>query len=559
MKKIRERYKKQFNILFFKNAVTVFVPVLVVFALLFSLFYSSQRKNIKQITTLSEQRIFDKRVNNLEKFFSDIQASSRDLSENNQLTGFFYNTNLLKKQQEFRSYVKVLDDFFKVYRINNPYMEMIALYSENGNYLMKSNGSSVLRDEFLNEMIQKALKNKKSTFFSYYDDGEYINNNRIIVVKNIEISSSNNAVILYSVYYRDFMEYIGALDRNTAVFTVEDGEGKVLFKADNHKYKEKNAVYFSHEIPEGYRIKCVVDLSEALKPSNCINSYTLIFIILILFVTIIITLLIAYKLLIPFKKINSILNENFNDNPYGKEYAFIFDNVRQTVSSKYFLEEKLSSQLEQLKEMQNFALQVQIKPHFLFNTLQVISLYADELIDGDNKVSYMIEKMSDMLRYSLSTASFLTDIANELEYTKCYIMFQQENYYDKFDVSYDISPEIMHYQILKITLQPIIENAIKYGIKPSKRKCMIKIEAKEEDGKIVFEVKNNGELITEKRANEVNKMLENISISRDSNIGLNNVNSRIKVVFGVQYGVRIFNNSDKETVTRIEFSKTMTK
>ena len=132
-------------------------------------------------------------------------------------------------------------------------------------------------------------------------------------------------------------------------------------------------------------------------------------------------------------------------------------------------------------------------------------------------------------------------------------MFQQENYYDKFDVSYDISPEIMHYQILKITLQPIIENAIKYGIKPSKRKCMIKIEAKEEDGKIVFEVKNNGELITEKRANEVNKMLENISISRDSNIGLN------KVVFGVQYGVRIFNNSDKETVTRIEFSKTMTK
>ncbi|MBN2618229.1 MAG: sensor histidine kinase [Spirochaetales bacterium] len=189
------------------------------------------------------------------------------------------------------------------------------------------------------------------------------------------------------------------------------------------------------------------------------------------------------------------------------------------------------------------ALQAQINPHFLYNTLDSI-IWMGEM--GQNReVVQMTSALSKLFRISISKGHEIITIRDEISHVQSYLTIQEMRYQKKFDYLIDIDPELQKYSILKITLQPLVENAIYHGIKESDKTGFIKISGKLLDSVITLSVEDNGDGMSndmlEKLINGVEYEPETELVPEKNNqgMGLRNVHQRIQLYFGSQFGLSI--------------------
>ncbi|MDA3940666.1 MAG: sensor histidine kinase [Spirochaetia bacterium] len=184
------------------------------------------------------------------------------------------------------------------------------------------------------------------------------------------------------------------------------------------------------------------------------------------------------------------------------------------------------------------ALQAQINPHFLYNTLDSI-IWMGEM--GQNKeVVLMTSALSKLFRISISKGREIIKITDEIAHVESYLTIQKMRYKDKFEYSIDIDPDLYTHTILKITLQPLVENAIYHGIKEVDHKGLIQITGEELDGNIKLEVVDNGKGMTTEELEELNQNLDTSSNSHQlsqQGMGVRNVHERIQLYFGKEYGL----------------------
>ena len=194
---------------------------------------------------------------------------------------------------------------------------------------------------------------------------------------------------------------------------------------------------------------------------------------------------------------------------------------------------KLNSliELQQLTEQMN--------PHFLYNTLETINWMAYNMSNSENPVSKSLINLASFFRNTL-TSGYFVSIENEIKYTKEYVNILALRYGDLFDIEWDIDESILSYTIIKICLQPIIENAVYHGIKQKNDKGLIKIKGLCDDNNIILIVSDDGIGIEKDALDELNKTLSETSFTNEkSHIGLSNVNQRIKIIFGDSYGIHV--------------------
>lgn len=185
----------------------------------------------------------------------------------------------------------------------------------------------------------------------------------------------------------------------------------------------------------------------------------------------------------------------------------------------------------QQKEAELKALQAQINPHFLYNCLDNINWHAIML--GDAKISNVVTCLSDFYRTSLNKGKIDITINDELINARSYIDLQLELHDNSFQVIYEIDEDILEYKCIKLSLQPIVENAIEHGINSNvERKGIIKLTIKQVDYTIQFQVFNTGPQIDP-------AMVETILKVKTKGYGLANINDRIRLFFGEEYGVKI--------------------
>lgn len=215
----------------------------------------------------------------------------------------------------------------------------------------------------------------------------------------------------------------------------------------------------------------------------------------------------------------------------------IIRNIVNSVGAEYS-SEMLNKQIEYS------TLQSQINPHFLYNTLEAIR--GEALLANNNNIANMAERLSRFFRYSISNKGDVVTIGEELENVKDYFYIQQYRFEDKFTMENDISQDCLDYYIPKMTLQPLVENSIYHGLEYLKHggKVTIHISSSEKIVKIV--IKDNGIGITEDKLIDIRKLLNSselpnniISSKKNKGIALYNVNSRIKLFFGHQYGMTL--------------------
>lgn len=145
------------------------------------------------------------------------------------------------------------------------------------------------------------------------------------------------------------------------------------------------------------------------------------------------------------------------------------------------------------------------------------------------------------MHYSLKADKFITTLENELHYTQKYIEIEQIKYNNSFEFETDISDETKHCNIVKFTLQPVLENCIEHGIKKTKdRKCLIKLRTFIKNNTLYITISDNGAGITPERLDEVKRNLNSIdAVATGKHIGLANVNQRIKLIWGDEAGVKL--------------------
>ena len=212
---------------------------------------------------------------------------------------------------------------------------------------------------------------------------------------------------------------------------------------------------------------------------------------------------------------------------------------------KILLEEKAQIEIKK-READMMMLQRQIRPHFLYNTLDGIRMKA--LLNQDMDTAEMIEKLSLLLRRTTDIKTDYVTLQEEMEYTGYYIELQNIRFRYKFQLLQNIPKTIKNMIIPKFSLQPLIENAVHHGLEKRRQNRQIWVEAREENNMIFILVKDNGQGITKERLKEIRETLNQSDMQETEHIGLNNINIRLKLLYGKEYGLSIDSEEERGTI-----------
>lgn len=222
---------------------------------------------------------------------------------------------------------------------------------------------------------------------------------------------------------------------------------------------------------------------------------------------------------------------------HGADVKILADSLNVMIEKIQNLIDNVMLEQMRLREAELEILQMQINPHFLYNTLDTI-IWLAEAGDKDAVVN-MVQTLSEFFRSSLNSGKDIVSIESEIRHVSSYLQIQQVRYQDILEYEISIPDEIKDYHIPKITLQPLVENALYHGIKYKRGKGKITVSGRMEDGKCILSVQDDGVGMTRERLIQVHGGLTTKIEDSNDFYGLYNVNERIRLKFGEEYGLHI--------------------
>ena len=260
----------------------------------------------------------------------------------------------------------------------------------------------------------------------------------------------------------------------------------------------------------------------------------------------------------PIKRLVSHLNlvaqGNFTPDPSIESRDEIGTIGRQINQMSCQINDLMETRIQGEKEKKNLEikmLQAQINPHFLYNTLDSIRWIAT--MQKNSGIVQMVTSLSSLLRNMAKGFNEKVTLKQELDFLNDYVIIEKVRYLELFDLQIEVTdPKLYKAEIIKLTLQPLVENAIFNGIEPSGRTGLIKIRAWSEESVLYVSVTDNGIGMSSEQCQKVLTDTSRVTKSTMSGIGLPNVDRRFKLVYGEQYGLSI--ESRLDSFTRITVS-----
>lgn len=216
------------------------------------------------------------------------------------------------------------------------------------------------------------------------------------------------------------------------------------------------------------------------------------------------------------------------------------------------LMEDIVKEHESKRKSELDALQSQINPHFLYNTLDIIVWMIEN--ERQQDAAKVVTALARFFRISLSKGQHIISIADEIEHVRNYLTIQQLRYKNKFEYDIEITEEAKSFATIKLIIQPLVENAIYHGMVYMDGDGLIRVQAYVEESEVYITVSDNGLGMTKERINQLLKG-EIQSSKRGSGIGVSNVNERIKLYFGEAYGIQIESEPDEGTKMIVHLPK----
>lgn len=447
---------------------------------------------------------------------------------------------------------------------NTKGLEAITLYNFSNPYVFSTKGGGEL-DKFKNSSwYNYYIQNNMTTFAITSEAYSYVNHSDekfLTFCYGFYENSRCNGLIILDYNFDTIDEKISPTDNS---FYLVDSYENIVYSTD----KAMRGGKLPADIP---RIEPSTNITKNLgntivsshkfssRPLTLIgvtnqdDSYLHIFLLVSLLISLFLSAAIAsYISISSYKTLTEIINSLYlfdttgNIKEHPNEISFIIQNLMNVMNKSKNAENELAEKMVLLKNTQLAAMQLQFNQHFLFNTLNLISMSARTEAGGKkNTTSSAISLLADLLRISLNTEQYIVNVYAELMYAQKYIEIEQMKLKNMFTVNYDIDEDLYECKIVKLIFQPLIENAFRHGLQPLPREKekILTISGRTRDNDIVFHITDNGVGIQKEKLSILNRKLHSNLMPESNHIGLSNVNARLKLIFGEEYGLSI--NSDE--------------
>lgn len=473
--------------------------------------------------------------------------------------------------QEFDK-IQFAKNFQLIYDSNKNTIKNIALFDDNGDFLVGSPAVTIRQDvNVLEEQwFFEANRKKENIYFSkphvqrlFYDsDNNY--DWVISVSRSLPISINGkdvDCVLLLDINYSSLEQLFKnvSLRENSYIF-LTDNNNEIIY---HPKLQLIKSGYFFEDIYDlqnsivtkntvGYTGWNIVSVSSKNLSINSIknNLFFLAMLMLYILIILIVNYIISKKVSNPIVELTTMVKEIEEGNLEVKSNINGFyevEHLGHSIEEMALRISKLMEEIEkehELKMISEFeTLQSQINPHFLYNTLEVIVWFIEN--EKPKEASKSVVALAKFFRISLSKGKSIISVENEIEHVKNYLMIQSLRYKNRFEFNVKMAEDTKNLSTIKLILQPIVENAIYHGLEYLDE-GEINIESFIENSELHFVVEDNGLGMTA----DVLEKIKTGKVSnqkRGSGIGIKNIDERIKIYFGQQYGLTLISELDVGT------------
>lgn len=574
----------RFNSIFFKNfrllLLLLVFPLAIITAIAYYSYSNISEKEISYANTTSLSRVKDI----MDMIMRDTNKQSIWIASDSDVS-FFINSSGVDDRTFYNP--ATIHELITMFSLTYEYLDSIHVYSEKNENILSLRGSGEIKNFYDSSWLLSYEKNKddKSTwtesreiesvfktgsknflsFFRVMKDNQKSTGAVIINIDMEKLAQNTGMGNLENIYISDetgkilYSRETPLINRdmkNIEALLSENSKSSVITKVEG----DKMVVSRTSSTYNGWNYTSVLPLSRYESKIKILRNIMILFVVLSVLITLALSFFISVRLFRPVKNILSILDNpgelakerNMEAEESSDEFKYISYNIIKALDHNQVIEKELKQRLALLKKAQAVALQSQINPHFLYNTLESVNWMALSLTGGKgNNVSNMVASLSGMLRLSLENTDKLIPLSQEIEHACCYIDIQKMRYDDKFEVVWEVDEAVLHYKILKITLQPLIENAIYHGIKPMDGKGTITIKSTVSGGNIIIEASDNGVGMCREDIERLNYNMSDDYIRENEHIGLFNVNQRIKLIYGEKFGLSIESAVGRGTTVKV--------
>ena len=457
----------------------------------------------------------------------------------------------------------------------------IALYDEKGDLIVSNSGYvSAEENVYENDSYQNAISEPMINIFSavgYEDDRYAFTLSRYLNYKNEEnycvaLIEFDFSKIVRQIYQSDLGEngHIVIFDRNYEVvysskpeFVEEDYKATkelVLGSRSVNINNQSFNLYISTIADTSWKVSVFTNNSQVYNSLNLFIALTVATTICLGVIYLIAIYFVIKQVTNPLYKLQNEMNK-IKDLNYEVKHSSLAGGSKEIIQLEATFNDlmkrirdlagKLVEERDNQRKSELKALQNQINPHFLYNTLDSIIYMIDK--GESQKAEQMIVALSKFFRISISRGKNIIPLKDEIEHVRNYLLIQKIRFGDQFNYTINVSSGLEGYYCMKLILQPIVENAIEHGLNDAQSGGRIDIKAYIDGEFIVLEVTDNGYGISSEKLKEIEKSFQDKNIHRG--VGLQNVYQRIKIYYGEKGDIKIHSIEDEGTTISILIPK----
>ena len=356
------------------------------------------------------------------------------------------------------------------------------------------------------------------------------------------------------------------------IFFITDNDGQMIYcnqqdfsswnEAINYKYQSDitkvkagktqliteggiRVVSVLESVHKSWQYALVSETPEFEEKTDAVNRFLLSSVIVGVITSIVVAYFITLLTYEPMRKIMDVIKNpqlHWSEKEASKqsnELLYITSNILADRNVNKEISAELKERIQLLRQAQFRALQFQIDPHFLNNTLETIKWAAVEDMGLGNRVSKMLTKVAGLYRLGLENDDVIVSLREELDFLKRYVEIVQIRFGDTISFHWDVDETLYDCGIIKMCIQPIVENAIHHGLRPNGYRGNITISVYREEENLCVCVKNDVQDVQPDEIYKLNEILKTGTGHEENKVGLRNVNERIKLIYGKKYGVSI--------------------
>lgn len=559
-----------------KMFISHFIIAVIPLILVTNVFYMLAKNNINEVSSNFINLYASQKNLEINSYIEDIDKRSKRIYNSEILTYLINEPNYSKSQ--FISNKLDIDQFLVSMMQQDERLFGITLISAHGyGYSMGYSQRGIDKDILTKEKWYKQIKESdgelvvtsahKTPYLSIRSNEDVFSIGRVIKDEYGELA----AVMIFEVRPVELMLFNPDHEKISEQFntriTIRSSDDQLIFDSKAHLvgenknlYREKDTLILTNESEmSGVKVSVFIPEANLLSTINNFGNITIVILIVVTIFLIVISYYISHYITRPIIQLTRSIRKTAEGNRVmikrsnrNDEIGILEENYnRMVLKIKYLIEDVYLAQLKE-QQAELLALQNQINPHMLFNTLESIRMEA--VVNNDLTTADMIKNLAKMFRLTLNRFEDEYYIKDEIEYVQTYVELQNIRYDNRFQLNIDLGKEILNTKIINLVFQPIIENSIIHGFKDIEEKCYISIVGKIIDNGILIQFRDDGIGVKKDKVDEINKYLE-ISPNRIAkprkNIGLKNIYDRIKIRYGSQYYLKIIKEQKEGFVVEI--------